>query len=327
MLHGLGGAIVNNINLITTCTNGKHSGCGDILSLGQFSSGRTSPSVLVDSWCNAVNEAISTSVTVCAEDLYKGGHWATAKSILNNYPVDLWVISAGLGLLHHKDNVVPYKATFAVGYDESIPLYSHEYVGKSFYRTWWKEITNRSIFKSNHPTSILDLMKKKKKDYYIICGSPDYINAIELDIINGLEYLVDAKKQLLIITSRKINDRLVAYLFKTNQNMAQWLKCNMLMLNISVAKYIVKEFTSKQLSDLNELSINILDELKELPVREVKKGTRRSPEEVKDFILKLMQQNPGMSATRALREFRDSGNSFEEKRFRAEFKALMEAKP
>ncbi|MEQ6969787.1 hypothetical protein [Pectobacterium polaris] len=283
--------------------------------------------MLVNSWCNALDEAISTSATVYAENLYKGGHWATAKTILSDYPIDLWVISAGLGLLHHKDNVVPYKATFAVGYDESIPLYSQEYVGKSFHRTWWKEITNRSIFKSKHPTSILDLMKKNKKDYYIICGSPDYINAIELDIINGLEYLVDAKRQLLIITSKKINDRLAAYLFKTNQNMAQWLKCNMLMLNISVAKYIVKEFTSKQLSDLNEFSKNLFEELKELPEREVKKGIRRSPEEVKSFILTFMQQKPGLSATHALREFRDSGNSFEEKRFRAEFKALMEAKP
>lgn len=317
---------MSNINLITTCTNGKHFGSGSILSLSQFSSGRTPSSVLINSWCNALNEAISTSATVYAEDLYKGGHWATAKAILTDYPVDLWVLSAGLGLLHHKDKVVPYRATFAVGYDESIPLYSQEYVGRSFHRTWWKEITSRSIFKSEHPASILDLMKKNKKDYYVICGSPDYINAIELDIINGLEYLVDAKKQLLIITSKKINDRLTAYLFKTNQNMAQWLRCNMLMLNISVAKYIVKEFTSKKFNNLNELSQKLVEELKELPEREVKKGIRRSPEEVKSFILKLMQQKPDLSATNALREFRNSGNSFEEKHFRAEFKALMEAK-
>ncbi len=66
----------------------------------------------------------------------------------------------------------------------------------------------------------------------------------------------------------------------------------MLMLNISVAKYIVKEFTSKQLNDLNELSQKLKEELKELPEREVKKGIRRSPEEVKSFILKIMEKNP-----------------------------------
>jgi len=318
---------VNNINLITTCTNGKNSDSKAILSLSQFSSGRTPSNVLVNSWCNALKEAILTSATVCAEDLYKGGHWATAKAILKQYPVDLWILSAGLGLLHHKDKVIPYKATFAVGYEESIPSYSHEYVGKTFHRTWWKEISERSCFKSQHPTSITELMKKNNRDFFIICGSPDYINAIELDVINGLEYLVDSKKQLLIITSKKINNRLEGYLFKTSQKMANWLKCNMLMLNISMAKYIINDFTSNKSNDLNDISLHISDDLSELPEREIKKGIRRSPEEVNHFILKMMHQEPGISATHALRTFRDSGNSFEEKRFRAAFKALSGTKP
>ncbi|MFV8980879.1 hypothetical protein [Serratia fonticola] len=318
---------MSNINLITTCTNGKNSDSKAILSLSQFSSGRTPSNVLMNSWCNALKEAILTSATVCAKDLYKGGHWATAKAILKQYPVDLWILSAGLGLLHHKDKVIPYKATFAVGYEESIPSYSHEYVGKTFHRTWWKEISERSCFKSQHPTSITELMKKNNRDFFIICGSPDYINAIELDVINGLEYLVDSKKQLLIITSKKINNRLEGYLFKTSQKMANWLKCNMLMLNISMAKYIINDFTSNKSNDLNEISLHISADLSELPEREIKKGIRRSPEEVNHFILKMMYQEPGISATHALRTFRDSGNSFEEKRFRAAFKTLSGTKP
>lgn len=318
---------MSNIILITTCTNGKNSDSKTILSLSQFSLGRTPSNVLINSWCNALNNAISTSATVSAENLYKGGHWATAKTILKQYPVDLWVLSAGLGLIHHKDKVIPYKATFAVGYEESIPSYSHEFIGKSFHRTWWKEISERSCFKSQHPTSITELMKKNSRDFYVICGSPDYINAIELDVINGLEYLVNAKKQLLIITSRKINNRLQGYLFKTNQKMAHWLKSNMLILNISMAKYIIGEFVSNKSDDLNEISLHISEQLSDLPEREIKKGIRRSPEDVNHFILKMMHQEPGISATHALRKFRDAGNSFEEKRFRAAFNALSSTKP
>lgn len=318
---------MSNINLITTCTNGKNSDSKAILSLSQFSSGRTPSYVLLNSWCNAVNEAILTSATVCAEDLYKGGHWATAKAILKQYHVDLWILSAGLGLLHHKDKVIPYKATFALGYEESIPTYSHEYVGKTFHRTWWKELSQRSSFKSQHPTSITELMKKKNKDFFIICGSPDYINAIELDVINGLEYLLNPKNQVLIITSKKINVRLEGYLFKTSQKMVQCLKCNMLMLNISMAKYIINEFLSSGSNDLNEISVHITDKMNDLPEREIIKGIRRSPEEVNHFILKMIHQEPGISATHALRTFRDAGNSFEEKRFRAAFKALSGTKP
>lgn len=318
---------MTNINLITTCTNGKNGDRNNTLNLSKYSSGRTPSDLLINSWCSALNEAITTSASIYVEDLYKGGHWATVKTIIKSYPVDLWVLSAGLGLLHYKDKVVPYKATFSTGYEESIPSYSYEYVGKSFHRTWWKKINEQSVFKCRHPTSISELMKGNNQAYFIICGSPDYINAIELDVINGIEFLINPKKQLLIITSKKINSRLEPYLYMSNQHMAQYLKCNMLMLNIKLAQYILKEFTDRKLDDLNSLSQQLAEKFENIPEREIKKGVRRSPEEVNQYILRIVQQHPGISATQALRAFRDAGNSFEEKRFRAAFKALSSSKP
>ncbi|MCE0846930.1 hypothetical protein LVQ79_15355 [Buttiauxella sp. A2-C1_F] len=313
---------MSHINLITTCTNGKHGNGYNSLNLSEYSSGKTPSNVLIQSWCSATKEAISKSAFIHVQDLYKGGHWATAKSICNQYPVDLWVLSAGLGLLHCKDKVVPYQATFSTGYQESIPLFSNDFHGKSFHRTWWKEITERSVLKSEHPTSITGLMKEKPRDYFIICGSPDYINAIELDIINGLEYLSSPIKQVLIITSGKINIRLNEYLLKSDKKIADFLSCNMLMLNISLAQYFIKLFLLKQLSDLSILSVKLTEHFISLPEREVSKGIRRSPDDVSKYILNLLQQQPEISATKALRAFRDSGNSFEEKRFRTLFKTL-----
>ncbi|WP_413727341.1 hypothetical protein [Sodalis sp. RH19] len=313
---------MNHINLITTCTNGKHGDSYNSLNLSDYSSGKTFSNVLIHSWCRALKEALSKSASIYVEDLYKGGHWATAKAIYKKYPIDLWVLSAGLGLLHSKDKVVPYQATFATGYQESIPLYSKDYSGKSFHRTWWKEITERSAFKSDHPTSITELMRKKPQEYFIICGSPDYINAIELDIVNGLEYLDVPHKQLLIITSKKINFRLKEYLLKSDNRIAEWLNCNMLMLNIKLAQHVIRDFTSHQRDDLSILSQELSREFNFLPERKVIQGIKRNPDEVKKYIFDLLQQQPGISATKALRAFRDSGNSFEEKRFRTLFQAV-----
>lgn len=313
---------MSHINLITTCTNGKNGNGHNALNLSEYSSGKTPSNVLIQSWCNASKEAISKSAFIHVQDLYKGGHWATAKSICNQYPIDLWVLSAGLGLLHSNDKVVPYQATFSTGYQESIPLFSNDFYGKSFHRTWWKEITERSILKSEHPTSIAGLMREKPRDYFIICGSPDYINAIELDVINGLQCLSSPIKQLLIITSGKINIRLNEYLLKSDKKIAEWLGCNMLMLNISLAQYFIKLFSLKQLSDFSVLSDELVEQFRLLPDRVVNKGIRRSPDDVSQYILSLLQQQPEISATRALRAFRDSGNSFEEKRFRTLFKTL-----
>lgn len=313
---------MNHINLITTCTNGKHGHSCNSLNLSDYSAGKTSANVLIHSWCNASKEALAKAAFIYVEDLYKGGHWSTAQTISKDYPIDLWVISAGFGLLHNKDKVIPYRATFSTGYAESIPLYSKDYPAKSFHRTWWKEITERSPLKSEHATSITMLMKERPKEYFIICGSPDYINAIELDIINGLEYLYVPKKQFLIITSKKINNRLDDYLLKSDARIAKFLKCNMLMLNISLAKYVISYVNNNINEDLSILAQEMSKQFYTLPERNVIKGIKRNPEEVEKYILTILQQQPEVSATKALRTFRDSGNSFEEKRFRVLFQSV-----
>ena len=313
---------MSKVNLITTCTNGKHGTEDNILHLGDYSAAKTPYLVLIKAWTEALNKALSNSTLIRVKSLYKGGHWATAKSICQHDCVELWVLSAGFGLLHAEDKIVPYQATFAVGHRESIPLYSNEYNGKGFYRTWWKQISENSPFKDKHPTSIADLMRDNSKDYFVISGSPDYINAIEIDIINGLRFLKSSNKQLVIITSKNINPRLNEYFFKSDARMAHWLKCNMLMLNISLAKYIINQFVNNSLNDIGELSKSIYQELQSLPERKIVKGQKRTPEEVEKYILELQRQNPQISATQALRTFRDSGNSFEEKRFRGLFQTV-----
>lgn len=313
---------MSRINLITTCTNGKYGKTSNALNLGDYSAGKVSSELLIQSWCNAIKTTILHSDPINVENLYKGGHWTTAKAIQNEYCADLWVLSAGLGLLHSKDRVVPYQATFATGYKESIPLYSRIYSGKAFHRTWWKAMTEYSFFKEEHPTSIAALMHARPKEYFIICGSPDYINAIEIDIFDGLRHLKNPFAQVLIITSKEIDPRLSPYLLKSDARIAQWLKCNMLMLNISLAKYVVGEFRNYPFKEFNKLSYELSQQFKLLPARNVVKGKKRTPVEVERFISDLLRQQPKISPTQALRSFRDSGNSFEEKRFRNLFQTV-----
>lgn len=313
---------MSRINLITTCTNGKYGKTSKILNLGDYSAGKVSSEILIQSWCNAIKGTILHSDLISVENLYKGGHWTTARAIQHEYSADLWVLSAGLGLLHSKDRVIPYQATFATGYRESIPLYSKVYSGKAFHRTWWKAMTESSSYQKEHPTSIAALMHAKPKEYFIICGSPDYINAIELDVFDGLHHLESPLAQVMIITSKEISSRLTPYFLKSDARIAQWLKCNMVMLNISLAKYVVGEFKNRSFENFKKLSNELSQQFKLLPAKNVVKGIKRTPVEVEEFIFDLLRQQPKISPTQALRTFRDSGNSFEEKRFRNLFQIV-----
>ncbi len=44
-------------------------------------------------------------------------------------------------------------------------------------------------------------MMDKSDEYFIICASPDYINAINMDLMKGISYLKDVDRQLIIISS------------------------------------------------------------------------------------------------------------------------------
>lgn len=314
---------MSQINLITTCTNGKHSNGYPILNLATLSTRLSSPHSLIQAWCNAVESAISTGHTLPVEKMYKGGHWATAMSVCQTYPVELWVLSAGLGLLKRGDNVVPYQATFAVGHNDSIPLFTESYKGKEFHQRWWSELNKHSPFQDKHPVSLTELMKSRPNEYFIICGSPDYISAVGPDITTGLTYLPSAEKQFLIISSSRVKSPLNHYLLESNKRIAEWLNCNMLMLNIKIAQYVIEQFTREGYDNLGVLADTLNKQFSVLPAASKKQGVRRTPEEVEAWVVEHLKEVPDASASRALRVFRDSGNSFEEKRFRALFHTVQ----
>ncbi|MEB0790474.1 hypothetical protein VC835_22165 [Citrobacter portucalensis] len=66
-----------------------------------------------------------------AGELYTGQHWCRAVAAAARNGAEMWVISAGLGLLHASDPVVPYEATFS-----SMPF---------CHRTHWERLTTRPL--------------------------------------------------------------------------------------------------------------------------------------------------------------------------------------
>lgn len=314
---------MSRLNLITSCTNSKHNNGHSVLNLATFSEKYKTPKGLIHAWGEAVNSALSTKLVVPVEKLYKGGHWSTAMSIYDAQPIELWVLSAGFGLLKHGDAIVPYQATFATGHKDSIPLFSDKYGKKSFYQEWWGKLNEASPLKKSHPVSLSDLMMDKSDEYFIICASPDYINAINMDLMKGISYLKDVDRQLIIISSSQAKFSLKKNLLVSNKSIAEFFNSNMLMLNIKIAQYVIEQFMSMDDGHLGLLAERLRSTFSVLPKKHTVRGVRRRPEEVTIWISSYIHANPDGSASRALRSFRDQGNSFEEKRFRTLYQAVL----
>ncbi|HCR0433150.1 TPA: hypothetical protein OMS61_005326 [Enterobacter kobei] len=96
-----------NVHLIVTCTRRKTVSAGETVFPDEHDAGRA-----YGIWMERLAQARRGSPPMTAGELYTGQHWSRAVAAAARNGAEMWVISAGLGLLHVSDTVVPYEATF-----------------------------------------------------------------------------------------------------------------------------------------------------------------------------------------------------------------------
>lgn len=158
-----------------------------------------------------------------AGELYTGQHWQRAVTAAESAGAGLWVLSAGLGLLHISDPVVPYEATFS-----SMP-FSH--------RTLWSHLT-ASPPGERRCASLQRLMQERPHDRFIVAASPLYLQAVEDDLCAGRDELA-SPEQLTVVTSKGYQGRLTGSVALSSASMMKELNTNMTGLNISHAVNIL----------------------------------------------------------------------------------------
>lgn len=211
-------------HLLTSCAKGKNYFTSTSPVLETMLS--TTPELLIEAWLSKLRNYTSEQA-VSVIDLYRGAHWACAKEILKTTPnLDLWVISAGMGLLNSSERVIPYEATF-----NKLPFAPS---------SWW-EILTEATQGVRRCCSIAQLMQTYPGDNYVISGSPVYVAAVERDIKAGIAALNNPVAQLTVITSGGYKGILEPYLVRSHAGMLNSLNANMVCLNIKLAKNIIQD--------------------------------------------------------------------------------------
>ncbi|MCH2683689.1 tgtA5 cluster protein 2 [Leclercia adecarboxylata] len=134
------------------------------------------------------------------------------------------MLSAGLGLLHISDRVVPYEATF------SSMRFSH--------RSMWSLLTSSPPM-GRRCTSLRELMHQRPHDRFIVAASPVYLKAVEEDLYAGSNELASLE-QLTIVTSKGYQGCFGNNVTLTSAAMMNELNTNMTGLNISHAVKTLK---------------------------------------------------------------------------------------
>lgn len=212
-------ASAGNVHLIVTCTRRKSVAAGETIFPDEHDAG-----IAYRIWLDRLAKARSESPHMTAGELYTGQHWSRAAAAAARTGAELWVISAGLGLLHVTDRVVPYEATFV-----SMPFQA---------RDVWALLTSRPPIE-RRCASLHALMRSRPNDQFVLAASPVYLRAVEKDLSAGRDALV-SPEQLKIVTSKGYRGNLYRHIKLTSSTMMGTLNTNLTGLNVSYAAHLIE---------------------------------------------------------------------------------------
>ncbi len=175
----------SDIHIFAACTDRKRLPVPNRLRLRSVS--RNDTSNLAKAWWLRLEN--NQTEAVVAEHLYAGDHWSTVRKLpaivqQQGLTSQSWVISAGYGLVSVTSEIRPYSATFAASYPDSVTNRVTKVVSrKVVLQSWWKEICAMKSASAIKARSISHLARRTPDSTFIIIASPDYLLALEQDLI------------------------------------------------------------------------------------------------------------------------------------------------
>jgi hypothetical protein len=114
-----------------------------------------------------------------AADLYMGDHWKAALrayDLASRYSsrTELWVISAGYGLIRASSQIKPYSATFANGSPDSVWRGGRDGSRDTCLRQWWGRVGSGP--------RLADLVSSRDKGMVVVAAGASYLSAVSADL-------------------------------------------------------------------------------------------------------------------------------------------------
>jgi hypothetical protein len=303
------------VHVIVTCTNRKTLPVAPTLRLGNVP-GRGTVSRAREWTARLAGK--SSSPLIAAQDLYAGEHWTIARNLpgrARHARVQLWVCSAGYGLIPSDALVHPYAATFSGGSDR-VPG------GAYGARQWWDALTGWAGPEPRKPRSIHSLVAAERSASFLLALSASYLDACRDDIAAAAEEVADPDTFMVISAGTRLSRIGGVAMVPADARLQGLLGGTRQALNARLAARLLSAGISSRAEAANWMT-RLLAEQPPITRYERKK---LSDQEVTAMITRSLAQSPQRSASGLLREFRDAGYACEQQRFAGLYRAVAGAK-
>lgn len=242
-----------------------------------------------------------------AHEIYSGNAWSHVRAARNMHPgFALYVASAGFGLID-ADHMIPgYEATFSPGAERVADALRNSASAEAKHRDWWRTIND--LF--GHPRPF-DRFQSART---IIAMGQHYMNSMEDELLE-LSKAVGPDGLLLINLGRH---PLPPELEECRLPMSIWteLLANVVRSSVNhlAARWAIEQLARNETTDFESLR-RIARELPKIPPRRFEDRTPIDDRGVASWIEIRLRQDPKLSRSVLLREFRAGGHRCEQARF------------
>jgi hypothetical protein len=301
---------VETVNVIVTCTKDKRQPVATDCQL------RTVPRGSMSDRFNTWRERLARrrAERVAVRDLYAGDHWSTVRSFASShFAIDVWVCSAGYGLVRMEDLVVPYAATFSGNHPDSVTRNVADLDSTTSSEEWWGHASRWKSDFRNRPRSIASLMSEYPHRSLLVVASETYLRAIANDLREGAKAFPDPDRLSILSAGVKQLSGLDEYLVPCDARLQPLVGGALRSLNTRLARRVLGECRHPpRRSSLSRRYQSLLDKQPTLTKYDRKPMTDAN---VRKFISEQLASNPNLSHTPLLRRLREQDCACEQKRF------------
>lgn len=267
--------------------------------------------------------ATSKAERIDALEMYRGQHWSVIRRLpeaarSSGLSADLWVASAGYGLIPASASIVAYSATFAAKDVDAVTRRGDGEPGAAG-ASWWERLADWEGPVPGAMRSLSELARQEPEASLLLVAGPAYVRALEADLRESRRCLKDPS-QLIIVTSRdsRLPKTLLQNVVPSESSLKHALGGSMTSLHARTAERILTEASVEGLGvrHLSQLWAHRIETDRSLQVSRRQPMTR---DDVIAFIRKTLSEDARATRTRALRALRESGMACEQSRFAALF--------
>jgi hypothetical protein len=252
-----------------------------------------------------------------ARELYAGDHWRVAQSLASEAAggLELWVASAGYGLIQETRSIKPYAATFSEGPD-TVVRWARTGERESALQEWWMLLAESGTLADDAPRSVRSLVASDPEATFVVALSRTYLLALREDLVAARRELRGGGELVLISAGTKSCPGLEENLVQIGAEVQSALGGSRLSLNVRIVRHLIR--TRYQHAWRGGAIMSSFRGIRKDRLAATRR-TALNDEDVIEFIGRARLEKPAVSKTALLRRLRDQGFACEQGRFRELF--------